>query len=128
MKKMHEGLQKIIKTMTKIYLAIPYTWNPNKSFEIANKVAAKLIIDGNIVFSPISHSHVIADHMQQDLRWSYDLWMKQDLAMIDWADEVHVVCIGEYGSNLIADSKGVRMEIDHANQNNKPVKIIDYYD
>lgn len=83
---------------------------------------------GHVVFSPVSHSHYIADYLPSDLRTNAAWWMAQDLPLVDWADEVHVVCIGEYGSNLIADSKGVTMEIEHAKQNNKPIKIIDYYE
>jgi nucleoside 2-deoxyribosyltransferase len=112
----------------KIYLAIPYTFNPEQSFRIANKVSAKLMSEGHTVFSPISHSHPIADHLPDELRTNSQWWMTQDLPLVDWADEVHVVCIGEYGANLIEDSKGVKMELEYAKQNNKPIKIIEYYD
>jgi nucleoside 2-deoxyribosyltransferase len=111
----------------KIYLAIPYSFNPAYSFRIANKVAAKLMSEGHVVFSPISHSHNIADHLPDKLRTDSKWWMEQDLPMIDWCDEVHAVCIGENGSELIAESKGVVEEIEYANKLRKPVKIIDYY-
>ena len=112
----------------KIYLAIPYSWNPERSFAIANKVAAKLMSKGHIVFSPISHSHHIADHLPANLKTDADWWMKQDLPLVYWCDEVHVVCIGENGCNLIEDSKGVQAEIEFAKDHNKPIKIIDYYE
>lgn len=48
-----------------IYLAIPYSWNSTKSFELANEIAANLMMDGHIVFSPISHSHSIANYMDK---------------------------------------------------------------
>lgn len=112
----------------KIYLAIPYTWNPCKSFQIANKITADLMSKGHIVFSPISHSHPVADYLPDELRTDSDWWMNQDLPFVEWADEVHVVCIGEYGTNYIDNSKGVRMELEHAKQHKKPIKIIDYYD
>lgn len=112
----------------KIYLAIPYTFNPVKSFEIANKVTADLMSKGNVVFSPISHSHPVADYLPDHLRTDSNWWMGQDLPMVDWADEVHVVCIGEYGCDLIEDSKGVQMELEHAKQTRKPIKIVEYYD
>jgi hypothetical protein len=111
----------------KIYLAIPYTFNPSQSFEIANKVASRLMSEGHVVFSPISHSHPVADHLPDALRTDSNWWMTQDLPFVDWADEVHVVCIGEYGCNLIEDSKGVQMEMEYAKQNHKPIKIIEYY-
>lgn len=112
----------------KIYLAIPYTWNPEKSFQIANKVAANLMNQGHTVFSPISHSHPIADFLRPDLKTDSNWWMNQDIPLVDWADEVHAVCIGEYGHELIAKSKGVTMELAYAVATNKPIKIIEYYD
>jgi nucleoside 2-deoxyribosyltransferase len=112
----------------KIYLAIPYSFNPAYSFRIANKMAAKLMSEGHVVFSPISHSHNIADHLPDKLRKDSKWWMKQDIPFVGWADEVHVVCIGEMGCDLIEDSAGVQEEIERAKQLNKPIKIIDYYD
>ena len=43
----------------KIYLAIPYSGHIEKSFRLANEIAAELIQKGFIVFSPISMSHPI---------------------------------------------------------------------
>jgi hypothetical protein len=117
-----------LKQPIKIYLAIPYTWNPKKSFEIANKVSADLMSKGYVVFSPISHSHAIADHLPDNLRTDSQWWMSQDLPLVEWSDEVHVVVIGELGNELIEKSKGVQMELKHAKQNFKPVKIYEYYD
>ena len=112
----------------RIYLAIPYSFNPELSFKIANKVCADLMSKGHVVFSPISHSHPVADHLPKELRTDSNWWMEQDLPFVEWADEVHVVCIGEYGCNLIEDSAGVQLEISHAKQYRKPIKIIDYYE
>lgn len=116
------------KSPTKIYLAIHYSFNPELSYKIACKVAAKLMSEGHVVFSPISHSHHIADFLPKSLRTDSKWWMKQDLPMIDWTDEVHLVCIGENGCNLIEDSEGVQEEIERAKEKRKPIKIIDYYE
>jgi nucleoside 2-deoxyribosyltransferase len=110
----------------KIYLAIPYTFNPSLSFQVANEVAARLMSEGHVVFSPISHSHPVADHLPQELRTDSNWWMSQDLPFVEWADEVHVVSIGGYGWDLIEESKGVQMELEHANKIGKPVKIIEH--
>lgn len=112
----------------KIYLAIPYSFNPALSFRIANKITAQLMSEGHTVFSPISHSHCVADHLPDHLRTDSDWWMQHDLPMIDWAEKVHVVCIGECGVDLIENSKGVQMEMAHARKTNKPVHIMEYYD
>ena len=112
----------------KIYLAIPYSYNPSQSFKIANKITAQLMAEKNLVFSPISHSHCIADHLPDELRTDSDWWMQHDLPFIDWADKVYVVCIGEMGADLIEQSKGVQMELAYAKKHNKPIHIIEYYD
>ena len=112
-----------------VYLAIPYTWNPKKSFEIANKVAADLMNKGYIVFSPISHSHPIADYLAPELRTDSNWWLVQDFSFIEhWADEVHVICIGENGLDLIENSTGVTGEWKKSIQCTKPIKIIEYYE
>lgn len=112
--------------MNKIYLAIPYSFNPIISFEIANMVAAKLMSENNLVFSPISHTHHVADYLDEKLRTDSLFWMIHDLPFVEWADELHVVVIkGEVdGYELIAQSKGVQMEIEHAKKFNKPIKYI----
>jgi nucleoside 2-deoxyribosyltransferase len=112
----------------KIYLAIPYSYNPEESFRIANKIAARLMKEGHNVFSPISHSHPIANHLPEELRTDSEWWMTQDLPFVEWADEVHVVSIGGYGWDLIEESKGVQREILHAAQHGKPVNVIEYDD
>jgi len=111
-----------------IYLAIPYTWNPEKSFEIANKVAAKLMKEGHIVFSPISHSHVIADYLDNNLRTSQKFWMYQDIPILKVCSELHVIVIGKDGQKLISESKGCMREIREAKDERKPVKYVYYED
>jgi nucleoside 2-deoxyribosyltransferase len=105
-----------------IYLAIPYTWDPAKSFEIANKVSALLMQQGYTVFSPISHSHPIADFLPENLRLDQQFWMYQDLPILSFCDEVWMVIIGDEGLELIANSRGCQSEIREAKLKNKPIK------
>lgn len=58
-----------------IYLAIPYTWNAMESFDVVNKVAGDLMKRGYIVFSPISHSHPISQHLGQNIQFDHDFWI-----------------------------------------------------
>lgn len=123
-------LFKSIKTQInkmRIYLAIPYSYNPDQSAKIANKVAADLMTQGHVVFSPISHSHAIADHLPANLRTDSEWWMTQDLPFVKWADMVVVVCIGEMGAQLIAESKGVQREFEYAKELGKQILIHDHY-
>lgn len=110
----------------KIYLAIPYTFNPELSHQIANKVTAQLMKEGHVVFSPISHSHHVADYLPELIRTDSDWWMTQDLPFVEWADEVHVICIGKEGEALINQSKGCLMEMSHARLHQKPIQLIPY--
>ena len=53
--------------MAKIYLACPYTHpdevTRNTRVELASIIAAKLMCEGHVVFSPITHGHYVADHL-----------------------------------------------------------------
>lgn len=118
--------------MKKIYLSIPYTWNPERSFQIANKVAAELMLAGNVVYSPISMGHNIADHLPEEARTSSDWWRKYEPAFIEWCDEMHIVYIRKTKSNkmcedsgmaLIAYSKGCQAEKQLAEKLGKPIKL-----
>lgn len=108
----------------KIYLAIPYSFNPELSYSVANEVAAHLMSEGHVVFSPISHSHPVSDHLDPALRTDHDFWMKQDLPFVEWADEVYVVAMGLTGTHWIKESKGVQQEIAFAAALKKPIKYI----
>lgn len=106
----------------KIYLAIPYTGIENQSFKIANEVAAKLMQDDIIVFSPISHSHSIS--MENELPTSWEFWKKQDEEFIKWCDELYVIVphiTEEHLLNmmLVDKSTGVNAEIAIAKKLNK---------
>jgi len=89
--------------MSKIFLSINYTGMEEKSFRIANKVAAKLISQGHIVFSPISHSHPIAKAM--GLRTDAEFWWPQNEEFLKWCDKVIILWSHDW-----PDSKGVRKE------------------
>lgn len=110
------------------YLAVPYTWNPNKSFEIANKVAAKLMDEGKNIISPISHSHPIADYLNPELRINQEFWMNQDLPILSKCDELLVIVIGDNGIDLINNSKGCQSEIKESERLNKPINYYQYHE
>lgn len=92
----------------KIYLAAPYSAPTPEEREArfiqANKAAAFLMQQGHEVFSPISHSHPIAHHINNHL--SHDFWLKQDFAFLPWADELVVLCADGWDR-----SKGIMLEL-----------------
>jgi hypothetical protein len=121
------------KTMNKlIYLAIPYSFNPELSFEIANEVAANLMQDGFVVFSPISHTHPLSKKMRSDLQFDHEFWMRQDLTILSRCDYLYVIRIhqnnGTTADHLIENSKGCQAEIQKAKELNMFISNIDYYD
>jgi hypothetical protein len=95
----------------KIYLAIPYSHEDEnvriERFKIANLEAGLLMIEGHLVFSPISHTHPIA--LACKLPLGFDFWEQYDQSFIMWCDEVHVIRLPGWKS-----SKGVQREIKYA--------------
>ncbi len=103
--------------MKKVYLATPYTGTPAEQqarFEVVNEVAAKLMRDGFLVFSPISHTHPIA--LAGDLPKGWEFWKEYDLTFIEWCDELLVLMQDGW-----RDSAGVTAERKLAIKMGKPV-------
>lgn len=104
------------------YLAIPYSHQSRAvrvyRFEVANQVAGELMAKGEIVFSPISHTHPIAE--VHDLPKGWDYWHKFDYAYLQISKRVVVVMLDGW-----KESKGVQGEIQIAEQLGLP---IEYYE
>ena len=106
--------------MRKIYLATPYsgtTEQQNERFEKACDIAGQLIRKGAHVFSPIAHSHTIA--IRSKLPIDHAFWIDFNRSWLEWADEIYVAKIPGW-----RDSKGVKWEIDWAQQNGRLVRYI----
>ena len=108
--------------MKVIYLCVPYTHDNPGIREIraiqADMAAAKLIEQGHIVFSPISHSHRIAHHLSNHNDGSF--WIEQDMPFLKMADELMVVKLDGWDR-----SKGIEMEIKIAEGLGKPVRFME---
>lgn len=105
------------------YMASPYSKWPKgieDAFIEAAKSAAELMKRGLHVYSPITHSHPIAVHGKMDAL-SHDIWMSLDLAMIDACDGMLVVMMPGWN-----ESKGIRMEIEHAEKTGKPISYLSW--
>lgn len=105
-----------------IYLASPYS-DPDpairvKRFRAACQAAAKLILDGNKVFSPIAHGHAIASFAapEDDMMRSWDDWKELDLAILEQADVVAILMLPGWRKSV-----GVQAELDHAIGLYKPI-------
>lgn len=101
------------------YLAIPYSHKSplvrQSRFEIANRIAGDLMRNGHIVFSPISHTHPIAQQCNLPKDWSY--WERFDSAYLSLSKKLVVVCIDGWKESIgvqaeikIAESFGIDIE------------------
>lgn len=104
-----------------IYLASPYSHsNPatrERRFRIVCREAARMMRHGQQVFSPIAHTHPIA---QFDLPKGWEFWEEFDRWYISRCDEVVVLMLRGW-----RESKGVQAEIKIAEELGKPVSYIE---
>jgi hypothetical protein len=101
-----------------IYLASPYT-HPSPAvraarFDAACLAAARLIAGGDMVFSPIAHTHPILVRGRLPSGWDY--WERFDRRMIAASDEVAVLTLEGWEK-----STGIRAEIQITSELGKPV-------
>lgn len=111
-----------------IYLASPYSSDRSDIIErrVRNvqTATAKLIQQGNLIFSPIVHSHPICDQVTfspLNTAEAMSGWTQYDHDFIDHCDEVWVLMIDGYDT-----SRGVSDEIAYAYANNIPVRFVSF--
>jgi hypothetical protein len=109
--------------MTIKYLAIPYSHTDDEikdlRFEIANAVSARLMKEGEVIFSPISHSHPMVKY---GLPGDWNYWKNQDIMFLNVCSEFCVVMLEGW-----EESTGVSSEIAHMEQRGIDVQFIDPY-
>lgn len=106
-----------------IYIACPFT-SPSATvraanFERANRFAAWAMQKGYTVFSPISHSHPIAEYLPPELLLSFDFWMAMDKPLLRKCD-----CLWVYPPEAALTSRGVAEEVREAMSCGIPVQYI----
>lgn len=103
-----------------IYLASPYSHPaPNvreERYQEACRHAAALMRAGRHVFSPIAHSHGIAQH---DLPGDWAYWESLDRRFLETCDEMAVLMLDGW-----KESKGVQAEIRIARELGRPVAYL----
>jgi hypothetical protein len=108
--------------MIDVYVAIPYS-DDNiavriQRFDIATKYAAQLVMQGLVVYSPITHAHPMAQ-MEPALGYGWTTWQRQDEIYIPLCKELHVLKVGDW-----QHSKGVTAEIEAFKKLNRPIRYI----
>ena len=106
--------------MRLIYLASPYS-HPDRQiqeqrFQAVCQQAAEMMRRGELVFSPIAHTHPIAAY---DLPGDWAFWRRYDRAMLERCDELAVLQLDGWEESI-----GVKAEIAIAKDLNLPVRFI----
>lgn len=108
-----------------IYLAVPYSHsNPAVRafrFEMVNFVAGKMMAAGELVLSPISHTHPIA--LEVDLPVSYEYWKKNCEAWMSVCRKLVVLRLDGWDTSV-----GVTAEIKLAEELGIEIEYVDYAD
>lgn len=112
----------------RLYLACPYssmvgneTWWEDLRYNMVNMAAAYLMLEGYIVFSPISHTHPIARAAGEYLPRTWAFWSEQDYSWLDVCDELCILDIVGSG-----ESVGLRDELVYAQKRQKKVWFLSW--
>lgn len=105
------------------YMACPYThpWSAvrQERFRKATVAAAWLSMQGKVVFSPITHSHPMAEMVDMPTDWEF--WKEIDEQYLQLSKELTVLAIEGWEK-----STGVRDETIIAERMGIPVNYLDY--
>ena len=109
-------------TRSLIYLASPYT-HPDpevreQRFEAVTRHAAELVVMGQPVFSPITHTHLMVKVYGLKIDW--ETWWPMNKAFMDSSKAVIILKLDGWD-----ESMGVAKEEMYANENNIPIKYRD---
>jgi hypothetical protein len=100
-----------------IYLAIPYTGNEEYAFRLSTIIAAELSLRGEVVYSPITHSHPMTQFRNMPGDW--DFWGEIDRQYISRAYRVYVIQAEGWKQSI-----GVQAEIEIALRYHVPVEYL----
>lgn len=106
-----------------IYLASPY-WHEQETIRISRVyltqlIVAKLLSEGNIIYSPICHNAPLAKFIPDVLRHDHGFWMGIDLPILAKADFLWVLTLDGWSK-----SRGVAREIEFALSLNMPITYL----
>lgn len=101
-----------------IYLAAPYS-HPDVAvmearYHQINRNVLALMADGRLVYSPITHNHVLAQAADFPRGWQF--WAKHDLEMLRKCEILNVLKMDGW-----QESVGVQAEIEFAREMKIPV-------
>ena len=103
------------------YLATPYSkWADglDAAFREAARVAGEMLKRGEVVYSPIAHTHPIAIEGKID-PLDHSIWLPFDGAMMRAAEGIYVVQMPGWDK-----SKGIAHEIEAFREMGKPLRFV----
>lgn len=119
------------------YLACPYTPLPDtpedqraaimeSRFSLVTLISAFLISKGYVVFSPITHSHVIQQHpLNTFTQNTQEQWVwGQDIHFVHLSKELWIIKYDQWDATTVQKSKGVKAERREANIYNIPIQYL----
>ena len=125
-----DEIKPIINTINpkKIYLASPY-WHSDERiretrFKLVTRATAHFVLQGYIVFSPITHSHPISCEMDRGEHkpggvLGHDFWLNQDMHFLNWAEELWILMLDGWEK-----SYGVKWETDYMYIDQKVIRYV----
>lgn len=116
-------MSELQRTESLCYLATPYSkyfgGDLERAFIDASKLAAKLLVAGIKVYSPIAHTHPLAVYGELD-PLDHSIWLPFDEAMMSAADILIVAQMPGW-----QESKGIAHEIKFFETRGKPIYDLD---
>ena len=106
-----------------IYLASPYS-SPDPAvrqarYNEACRATAFFMEQGHVIYSPIAHSHPVADYLPQSTLMDHEFWMGQCLPMVRACSELWVLMLEGWEK-----SRGCRREVQEALDHEIPISHI----
>ena len=112
-----------------IYLASPYSINAPDSTEEGRKLrqhrhdealrlTAEYSKQGEVIFSPIVHSHPMS--VVHDMPGTWDFWSKIDYIFIDNCEKVRVLKMPDWDKSI-----GIAAELDYAKKVGKEIEYVE---
>ena len=103
------------------YLACPYTHAEEhmeqRRYEWVTTVAAELMRQGLVVYSPITSMHYLA----RRLKVGEVDWLQHDLTILARCDKLIVLQLEDWEA-----SEGLRKEIEFAREHNIPIEYVEF--
>ena len=111
-----------IKGKELVYLACPYS-HPDpvimqQRYVMSNIIAGELMKLDYFIFSPISHSHPIAQQCNMDAI-DHDFWLRQDCAIFMHCEMMMIIAIDGW-----EESYGIGLELIWAKDLDMPVVLV----